>query len=172
MGQSFKQPRDRAVILPPKDKVSRHVQAYCKPDWTKSLLGYLPTVLTLLAGVLLSSPAVGDAFVKATPEGMRPLAKLFFKGGLSVLAWPLLALVRVRLFVLFHDMGHYAYFPSRAVNHAVGTLTGVLVWAPFCSWRDAHNEHHRNVNNMSKRLYGQTAPWTTDEFKSAPLIQR
>ena len=36
----------------------------------------------------------------------------------------------VRMFIIFHDCGHSAYFKSQKANHFVGAITGVLTFTP------------------------------------------
>ena len=36
----------------------------------------------------------------------------------------------VRMFIIFHDCGHGAFFRSKRANHLVGGITGVLTWTP------------------------------------------
>ena len=39
-----------------------------------------------------------------------------------------------RIFIIFHDCTHYAFFKSRRANRIVGTCMGVLTLFPFDQW--------------------------------------
>ncbi len=50
----------------------------------------------------------------------------FRNSWLSVLIVPLLGLLNVKTFIIFHDCGHDSYTPNRTLNYIIGTITGVL----------------------------------------------
>jgi len=83
--------------------------------------------------------------------------------------FPLTALMRVRFFVIFHDMGHLNYFSSPFLNKWIGTILGaILAYTPYSFWIKGHNYHHKNSNNLDKLQYAQTSPWTKQQFDKAP----
>eukprot|EP01097_Dermamoeba_algensis_P008166 TRINITY_DN5319_c0_g1_i1.p1 TRINITY_DN5319_c0_g1~~TRINITY_DN5319_c0_g1_i1.p1 ORF type:complete len:244 (+),score=21.82 TRINITY_DN5319_c0_g1_i1:326-1057(+) len=69
-------------------------------------------------------------------------------------------------------MAHNAFFPSTTANTVIGTLMGTLVYTPLSFWKRGHNYHHKHSNNMDRKQYGQTAPWTTETFNKASFAQK
>jgi omega-6 fatty acid desaturase (delta-12 desaturase) len=67
-----------------------------------------------------------------------------------VLAIPAAGLT-VRIFVLQHDYGHYAMFPSRAMNSTAGALCSLVTLTPFAYWQRLHARHHASWNNFDTR---------------------
>ena len=86
-----------------------------------------------------------------------------------VLAMALLAggLV-VRLFIFFHDCGHFSFFKTAQTNHGVGSILGLLVFTPYYQWRQSHAVHHASAGNLDKRGVGDVWTLTVDEFLEAP----
>jgi len=86
-----------------------------------------------------------------------------------VLAMALLAggLV-VRLFIFFHDCGHFSFFKTAQTNHRVGSILGLLVFTPYYQWRQSHAVHHASAGNLDKRGVGDVWTLTVDEFLEAP----
>lgn len=60
----------------------------------------------------------------------------------------------VRIFILQHDCGHYAFFKSRRMNEIVGTLCSAITLTPFLHWRRQHAQHHHVWNNLDRRDTG------------------
>lgn len=46
--------------------------------------------------------------------------------------------ILVRVFILFHDCCHGAFFSSRRANIILGYISGILIFTPFEDWRHAH----------------------------------
>lgn len=78
----------------------------------------------------------------------------------------------VRLFIFFHDCGHWSFFRSARANHWVGSILGVLVFTPFFYWRQSHAVHHATAGNLDKRGVGDVWTLTVDEFLEAPRWKR
>jgi acyl-lipid omega-6 desaturase (Delta-12 desaturase) len=74
----------------------------------------------------------------------------------------------VRLFIIFHDCGHGAFFKSKALNDIVGVIFGILTFTPYFSWHFAHLIHHRTAGNLDKRGIGDVWTLTVDEFNNLP----
>jgi omega-6 fatty acid desaturase (delta-12 desaturase) len=74
----------------------------------------------------------------------------------------------VRLFIFFHDCGHWSFFKSAKANHWVGSILGVLVFTPFFYWRQSHSVHHATAGNLDKRGVGDVWTLTVEEFLAAP----
>lgn len=94
---------------------------------------------------------------------------------LSFLTWwyilPLIILATgftVRLFIIFHDCGHGAFFRSKAANDTIGTILGILTFTPYHRWHHAHLMHHRTSGNLDKRGEGDIWTLTVDEYTNLP----
>ncbi|MBW6489665.1 MAG: fatty acid desaturase [Lentimicrobium sp.] len=79
----------------------------------------------------------------------------------------------VRLFIIFHDCGHGAFFKSKAANDTIGIILGILTFTPYYRWHHAHLIHHRTAGNLDKRGIGDVWTLTVEEFKNlTPRKQR
>jgi len=108
--------------------------------------------------------------------GLIVLSFASFNAGLwqvsLLLALPAAGML-VRLFIIQHDCGHGAFFKSKRANHFVGWALSVLTFTPYGFWRDAHNRHHANSGNLSRRGMGGVDTLTVEEFKRlSPTKQR
>jgi omega-6 fatty acid desaturase (delta-12 desaturase) len=72
----------------------------------------------------------------------------------------------VRLFVLQHDCGHGALFPSRRANDWTGRAIGVLTFTPYDYWRRTHAVHHATSGNLDKRGIGDVHTLTVAEYRA------
>lgn len=84
----------------------------------------------------------------------------FLTLGLAVLAVGFL----VRIFIIFHDCGHGAFFKSKKANWIVGSFLGSLVFTPYERWHKDHAIHHSNVGNLDKRGIGDVMTLTVEEY--------
>ncbi|MHB9144508.1 MAG: fatty acid desaturase [Symbiobacteriia bacterium] len=97
---------------------------------------------------------------------------------LSVSYWLTLALALpasgfyVRAFILFHDCGHGALFPSRLANDVLGVATGVLTLTPYYAWRHEHAMHHAAAGNLDRRGVGDIRTLTVREYEALPPLRR
>jgi omega-6 fatty acid desaturase (delta-12 desaturase) len=73
-----------------------------------------------------------------------------------------------RLFIVFHDCGHHAYFRSRRANDAVGRALGVLLLTPYAFWRQAHAIHHGTHGDLGRRGVGDIETLTAAEYEALP----
>jgi acyl-lipid omega-6 desaturase (Delta-12 desaturase) len=87
---------------------------------------------------------------------------------LSVLASAFL----VRLFVLFHDCCHGAFFPGRTANRLFGYISGILTFTPFEDWQRTHVIHHSNSGDLDNRGDGDVWTLTVAEYLAAPRLTR
>jgi len=78
----------------------------------------------------------------------------------------------VRLFILFHDCVHGAFFPARWANNLTGYLCGMLVFTSFEDWRFSHLRHHVSYANLDARGYGDIWTMTLREYEAASRWQR
>jgi omega-6 fatty acid desaturase (delta-12 desaturase) len=88
-----------------------------------------------------------------------------------VLAVPT-AFLFIRLFMLQHDCGHGAFFPSRAANTAVGTILGVVTLFPYGYWRRTHAIHHATSGNLERRELGDVKTYTVREYQAFSPVRR
>jgi len=80
--------------------------------------------------------------------------------------------ILVRIFILFHDCCHGAFFPSRRANTILGYLSGILIFTPFENWRYAHAVHHATAGDLDRRGTGDVWTMTTEEYLTAPRSKR
>jgi len=73
----------------------------------------------------------------------------------------------VRIFVIFHDCGHGAFFKSQLANNFWGYLTGVLTFTPYQHWRHSHAVHHSHAGDLDQRGWGDVWTMTVDEYLKA-----
>jgi omega-6 fatty acid desaturase (delta-12 desaturase) len=78
----------------------------------------------------------------------------------------------VRTFIVFHDCAHGSFLPWRRVNTWLGVACGVLVYAPFHSWRHEHAIHHATAGDLDRRGMGDVDTLTVAEYTSSPRGQR
>ncbi len=88
----------------------------------------------------------------ATCAGMYALADLSL--WLAPVLAPLAAGFLVRIFIIQHDCGHYAFFRSRRANDIVGFICSVFTMTPYASWRRQHAGHHGIWNDLDRRQSG------------------
>jgi omega-6 fatty acid desaturase (delta-12 desaturase) len=82
------------------------------------------------------------------------------------------AAFHVRIFILFHDCTHGAFFPSPRWNRNFGYLCGILTFTAFSDWRRSHAGHHIRAGDLDRRGVGDIWTLTVDEYRAAPLLQR
>lgn len=73
-----------------------------------------------------------------------------------------------RIFIIFHDCGHGAFFKSKLANDVVGIIFGILTFTPYHRWHHAHLIHHRTAGNLDKRGIGDVWTLTVEEFNALP----
>ncbi len=87
---------------------------------------------------------------------------------LSVLAAGFL----IRIFIIFHDCGHKAFFKSLKANNIVGKIMGILAFTPFNKWHGQHWVHHATSANLDKRGIGDVWTMTLDEYMQSTRWQK
>lgn len=70
----------------------------------------------------------------------------------------------IRLFIIFHDCGHGAFFRSKKANDTVGMIMGILAFTPYYKWHHQHHVHHATTGNLDKRGVGDVWTLTVDEY--------
>lgn len=89
----------------------------------------------------------------------------------SLFTIPIMALLNIKTFIIFHDCGHHSYSPSRAFNYIIGIITGILVNTPF-NWTYNHNIHHLtngNYENIYDHSYNETIFTSLRQYKNFSL---
>ncbi|MBK8816991.1 MAG: fatty acid desaturase [Methylococcaceae bacterium] len=96
--------------------------------------------------------------------------------GLSVWITLVLSIVTsgflVRLFVLFHDCCHGAFFPWRWGNRVFGYVAGILTFTAYEDWQRTHIIHHSNSGDLDNRGTGDVWTLTVEEYLKAPRQTR
>lgn len=83
------------------------------------------------------------------------------------LAFALLAAGFVmRLFMIQHDCGHGAFFPSHTLNDLVGGVIGVVTLVPYRYWRKTHAIHHKTSGDLDYRSFGDIDTLTVREYRA------
>ena len=78
----------------------------------------------------------------------------------------------VRIFILFHDCAHGAFYRSKRANMFFGYLLGVLVFTSFEDWRFIHLRHHGTYANLDARGFGDIWTMTLKEYENSPKFKR
>lgn len=130
------------------------VSNYQNPDLRRSIWQLLNTLVPYLVLWVLMIYAIQISYWLVLP--------------LAILAGGLV----VRLFIIFHDCGHWSFFKSAQANHTVGSILGVLVFTPFFHWRQSHAVHHATAGNLDKRGVGDVWTMTVTEFLESPRWKR
>ena len=97
---------------------------------------------------------------------------------LAVSYWLTLALavptafLLIRLFIIQHDCGHGAFFPSSRAAEIVGSILGVLTLTPYHYWKKTHAMHHATTGNLEHRGFGDIKTLTVDEYLARSSWQR
>jgi acyl-lipid omega-6 desaturase (Delta-12 desaturase) len=78
----------------------------------------------------------------------------------------------IRIFIIFHDCGHGAFFSSRKANEVVGMIMGILALTPYYKWHQQHKIHHATAGNLDKRGVGDVWTMTVDEYRNSPKWTR
>jgi omega-6 fatty acid desaturase (delta-12 desaturase) len=84
--------------------------------------------------------------------------------GLGVLAAGFL----LRTYIIFHDCSHGSFLPSKRGNLWLGSVLGVLVFAPFANWRHSHAIHHATAADLDRRGQGDVPTLTVAEYYARP----
>jgi omega-6 fatty acid desaturase (delta-12 desaturase) len=70
----------------------------------------------------------------------------------------------LRTYIMFHDCSHGSFLPSKRANAWLGTVLGVIVFAPFVRWRHDHAVHHATAGDLDRRGVGDVPTMTVDEY--------
>lgn len=92
----------------------------------------------------------------------------------SLFIAPILGLLQVKTFIIFHDCGHNSYIPNRKLNHMIGIITGIFIQTPL-SWSILHDMHHDtngNIENKYDWRYNENIYYTLSEYKKLTPVRR
>jgi acyl-lipid omega-6 desaturase (Delta-12 desaturase) len=132
------------------------LSGYAQPDYRKALVQVTNTVV----------PYIGlwALMIYCVVQGFSVWITLL----LSIAA----AAFLVRLFILFHDCCHGAFFPWRTGNRLFGYVAGILTFTAFEDWQRTHVIHHSNSGDLDNRGVGDVWTLTVAEYLSAPRATR
>ncbi|WP_394754545.1 fatty acid desaturase [Crenothrix sp.] len=149
-------PASAKNIAPNRKELIQTLSLYAKPDHRKALYQITNTFI----------PYIGlwALMIYSVVQGFSVWITLL----LSVAAAGFL----VRLFVLFHDCCHSAFFPGRTANRLFGYIAGILTFTPFEDWKRTHVIHHAKSGDLDNRGVGDVWTLTVDEYLSAPVFKR
>ncbi len=88
-----------------------------------------------------------------------------------ILAVPTAGLL-VRIFIIFHDCTHGAFFKSAKANDGIGYLTGVITFTPYRYWQHEHAIHHASAGDLDNRGIGDIWTMTVKEYKESSRLKR
>ena len=95
-------------------------------------------------------------------------ATWYFKESyVSFLTIPMLGLMSMRSFIIFHDCGHNSYFPDKKLNYLLGSILGLFVFTPYC-WSYSHSNHHLTSGDKENKLdhpQNETVTITLKQYK-------
>ena len=78
----------------------------------------------------------------------------------------------LRTYIVFHDCAHGSFLPSRRANAWLGVVLGLVVYAPFVSWRHSHAVHHATAGDLNRRGVGDVLTLTVAEYGASPWSRR
>ena len=90
----------------------------------------------------------------------------------GMVLWVPAAAFLVRLFLIQHDCGHHAFFPSVTANTWLGRAIGVLTMTPYGYWRRTHAIHHATSGDLDRRGLGAVEMLTVEEYRALPPLKR
>jgi omega-6 fatty acid desaturase (delta-12 desaturase) len=126
-----------------------------------------------------AQPRLGRSLIDLASSVVPYLALSFLMyRTLGVSYWLVLAIsipasgFLVRTFILFHDCSHGSFLASRRANLWLGTVLGLLVYAPFLRWRHDHAIHHATSGDLDRRGGGDVRTLTVSEYQALPPRSR
>ena len=78
----------------------------------------------------------------------------------------------LRTYIVFHDCAHGSFLPSKRANAWLGVALGLVVYAPFVSWRHSHAVHHATAGDLDRRGVGDVLTLTVAEYRTSPWRRR
>ena len=90
----------------------------------------------------------------------------------NISASVLAGFVLVRTFVIFHDFFHGAILQGSRLAYTIMYLFGLLILSPAKSWKNTHDEHHKNNSNEFGAEIGGFPVMTTVDYAKASFWRR
>jgi acyl-lipid omega-6 desaturase (Delta-12 desaturase) len=78
----------------------------------------------------------------------------------------------LRTYIVFHDCAHGSFLPSKRANTWLGVALGLVVYAPFLSWRHSHAVHHATAGDLDRRGVGDVLTLTVAEYQASSWRRR
>jgi acyl-lipid omega-6 desaturase (Delta-12 desaturase) len=78
----------------------------------------------------------------------------------------------LRTYILFHDCAHGSFLPRKRANVWLGRVLGLVVFAPYLSWRHSHAIHHATAGDLDRRGVGDVHTMTVAEYRASPWRRR
>ena len=135
-------------------KLRKDVAPYAKSNTKKSIIQMINTIVPFLALWFLAYESLSISIWLAIP--------------LSICA----AGFVIRIFIIFHDCAHLAFFKNKKANRIIGTITGIITLFPYEQWKREHSIHHATSGNLDKRGVGDVWVMTVDEYVQASFWGR
>jgi omega-6 fatty acid desaturase (delta-12 desaturase) len=79
---------------------------------------------------------------------------------------PVIAVFLLRVYIVFHDCSHGAFWFSRRANAWLGAACGLLVLSPFVRWKHDHAVHHATAGDLDRRGVGDLPTLTVAEYRA------
>src|SRR5215218_8363023 len=130
------------------------VSAYARPHLGRALLDLATSVVPYLALSALMYLALDVSYLLVL-----------------ALAIPAAGFV-LRTYIVFHDCAHGSFLPSKRANAWLGVALGLVVYAPFVSWRHSHAVHHATAGDLDRRGVGDVLTLTVVEYRGSPWRRR
>ena len=130
------------------------LEPYARPRLRRSLLDIATSVVPYLGISALMYLALGVSYL--------------FVLALAVPAAGFL----LRTFIVFHDCAHGSFLSSKRANAWLGAALGLVVYAPFLSWRHSHAVHHATAGDLDRRGVGDVLTLTVAEYRASSWPRR
>src|SRR5574341_570695 len=105
-----------ADTIPPRDVWRQAVIPFESPNHLRSIWQIINSVIPFLVGWYLMYRSLEISY-------LLTIALAIPTGGFLM-----------RVFILFHDCGHYSLFKKVRTNQIVGFILGILTFTPFAEW--------------------------------------
>lgn len=100
------------------------------------------------------------------------LALVLFALGWWPIAIALTVGIQIRMFVIFHDAIHRAFFQKSAWNEKLARWLQVLTLTPLGSWRMNHLAHHQHMGDLDYKDIADTIFFTRSQYEAFPVTKR
>ena len=134
--------------------------------WNEALSPYAQASLPRSIGGLFTSVVPYFCLLVAMYFALR--VSVVLELAISVLAAGFL----LRTYIVFHDCSHGSYLPSKRANIWLGSVLGVIVYAPFANWRHNHAVHHATAADLDRRGQGDVPTLTVAEYHTSEWRSR